>query len=378
MVGSALNHYYVDPASGDDTLGDGLSEPSAWQTIDKALQTMTNGDDQLNVKNSATVSINAAFDFASYGASSFDRPFILRGYSSAINDGGKVVIDMQGNSTTIAEQILATSFIDCDFRNTGSATIVNMGTYSAAIRCNFSGTTGIGLGTTGGRGPRVFDCYFTDCDVGVEARNDSTVMGCTFIQGATTAFSYCVNQYGAANVQRNLMIINGSSGGIDMDGSIYGGQTGFNSIYSPSGSGRGIWLANAASIGTNIYGNIVSGFSDGGVCFHLTDIGGRFMHQFEGNAAYTSGTGNAYNASFPLDSWVTAGTAAATDNETLTDEPFALFGAASYANRLAYLAPNDVGNVHLSTLLHSHKGAVCPSGGGGFTRHPLASFHPLS
>ncbi len=85
--------YFIDPQSGNDTTGDG-SIGTPWKTLQKGIDNAAGGD-QINVKDSAADVLAAAIDWTSgwSAGTSRDAPLIIRGYTSAENDGGIGEID---------------------------------------------------------------------------------------------------------------------------------------------------------------------------------------------------------------------------------------------------------------------------------------------
>lgn len=95
----AISQYYVNPAiagnSGTGIIGDPYGD------LQYALNTLTRNStdgDQINIK-AGTDEVNAAaLTLATYGAPTAEAPLILRGYTSAANDGGIGVINCGGFS----------------------------------------------------------------------------------------------------------------------------------------------------------------------------------------------------------------------------------------------------------------------------------------
>jgi len=87
---AAPTEYYVDPGSGNDSTGDGLSDGTAWATIQHALDTITQGavGDRINVKSGTADTLAAALDIATnYGSPSQTAPLIIQGYATSAGDG---------------------------------------------------------------------------------------------------------------------------------------------------------------------------------------------------------------------------------------------------------------------------------------------------
>jgi hypothetical protein len=99
---AGLSHYYVDYGAGSDDTGTGaIGAP--WKTIQKALDNAVEDDGvQVNIKAGTAQVLAASLDLTAYtttnGATAFGDPLILRGYTSAANDGGIGEIDCGGNT----------------------------------------------------------------------------------------------------------------------------------------------------------------------------------------------------------------------------------------------------------------------------------------
>jgi len=94
----ATTQTYVDYGSGSDATGDG-SIGTPWKTLQYAFDHLTRDTtdgNQVNLK-AGTAHVNsAALDLATLiagGALSTTAPLIIRGYTSAANDGGMAEID---------------------------------------------------------------------------------------------------------------------------------------------------------------------------------------------------------------------------------------------------------------------------------------------
>jgi hypothetical protein len=97
---AGLSHYYVDYGAGNDAAGDGtIGTP--YKTIQKALDVAVEDDGtQINIKAGTAQVLAASLDLTAFsatnGAPAFGDPLILRGYTSAANDGGIAEIDCNG------------------------------------------------------------------------------------------------------------------------------------------------------------------------------------------------------------------------------------------------------------------------------------------
>ena len=87
----AKSEYYVDPLNGSDTTGDGLSDGTAWQTVQNALNSITKNTtdgDRINVKDTADDVLTAPLQFGAIGSYSLTYGLLIEGYSTNAGDGG--------------------------------------------------------------------------------------------------------------------------------------------------------------------------------------------------------------------------------------------------------------------------------------------------
>lgn len=164
-----MAEYYVDYLNGNDTTGDGLSDGTAWKTIQKALDTITKaspGLDRINVKSSAAQVLAASLDFTTIEASIVSTsPLVIQGYDSTAGDGGEAEIDMNGSSTyQIGSSTLDfTHFVDLYIHNrTGSGSCMIVDESCSIMRCRIGDTAFSQLSTAASSNAVVWDCEFND------------------------------------------------------------------------------------------------------------------------------------------------------------------------------------------------------------------------
>lgn len=136
----SITHSYVDFGAGDDTTGDG-SVGTPWKTLQHAFDTLTRNTtdgNQVNLK-AGTAHVNAAAldltTFIAGGALAAVAPLIIRGYTSAANDGGIGEIDCGGATmwaaTTYAYVILA----DLEMHTFGNNNGIVLDDYCTIYHC---------------------------------------------------------------------------------------------------------------------------------------------------------------------------------------------------------------------------------------------------
>lgn len=137
----AISQYYVDPAAGSDTTGNGtIGAP--WKSVQYALNTVTRNatdGDQINVKAGAADVLTAALSLVAYGTPSGAAPLLVRGYTSAAGDGGIGEIDGAGSySIYNAGNNSNKSFVhfwDMKLGNCGASQITRLQANSSLINC---------------------------------------------------------------------------------------------------------------------------------------------------------------------------------------------------------------------------------------------------
>lgn len=234
-----------------------------WRSVQGALDLITrdatNGD-QLNVKAGTAQVSQAALALTTYGTPAEGAPLVLRGYTSAANDGGIGEIDCNGATFSAA----GTNFFhlkDLEIHNFGNNNGVVLG-YVTVEHCeihkgastpsskilyncygscigNFihdAGTSGVGIGANCGKSRYN---YVKDCPTGIKAP-------------------------AAGSVENNL-VVDCTVAGVDCTADevdVIG-----NTIYSSSAAtGAGISAQTSGAHGHRILNNIIEGYSGSGGC----------------------------------------------------------------------------------------------------------------
>lgn len=352
----APKEYYVDPAAGNDTTGNGtIGTP--WKSVQKALNAITrdatNGD-RINLKAGSPDVLGAALSFATYGLGAPTAPLIFQGYASAAGDGGVGAIDGAGSYAISAGNIY-TFYRDLKLGNCGSAAVVNVGgatSSSHMINCEVYGTSGNGI--VSGNNCYVDGCYIHDIGgIGFSAIGGSICLRSHFSNGAVD-MTACISG-SATFAAYNTFDIDGATNAIVIT-SLYN-LIQHNSILSASGTGTGI--ISSSSVGQLFEHNLIEGFSG---------VGGRAIYtsvnNYEGivckNNSFFNNTAEIVSAA-GYDGLFNR------DNETLGATPFAKNGANTWANRLVYYAPQNVGSVY-GGIGDVFRGAIQPAFSGGTSR----------
>jgi hypothetical protein len=361
------SQYYVDYGAGSDTTGDGtIGTP--WQTLQHALNTITrdatNGD-QINVKAGTAQVLAAVLSFASYGSSAtVAAPLILRGYTSALNDGGMATIDANGNAIVNNTSFNYLFCRDLHFTNSGSSHMIRAGQYNTLIRCWFTNGTGRAIWPNVANSPFVVGCY-------IAVQNSTAV---TMGNRSLARFNYIVGG--------TILLASSPSGVVDSNiivpptnGNGIAGDTTFpqitnNIIVAPNAStGAGILISTGGNSQNGvIINNIVAGFSGtGGAGLRIQS--GAMVLQSAANAWYNNTTnvdvagrllhddgGHVVLAADPF-------TDAANGDFSLTTAALAVLRSAGWPALYEGAHANTVPNITIGALQYGP--TPPPSGGGG-------------
>lgn len=354
---AALPQYYVDPGSGNDLTGDGLSDSTAWRSLQHAIDTITPNSrgDQINLKAGSADILASNLSFATYNPQ-IRKKLIVRGYTSSPNDGGIGTID--GAATYQINALNTVAFIDLEIKNTSSSSdgIAAVGNYSQLINCFIHTIDSNAIGTVFGRS-QIIDCRFENISGTASTSFTGLARNCYFANGDNYSFTTALKLAAQGHLNNCIFNLGGASDGIDCTNN---GHATINCTFF-GGSGTGTAYSNGSDDGRgSIFAeNIVAGFSGtGGIgCNNLSDWGLMFRNNsFHNNATNIVDNSNgeeAYGEKF--------------NNEILSSNPFAFAGANNFANRLAYFEPQDVGDV-LSSDFARGAAPQGTSGGGGFKR----------
>lgn len=360
-----MANYYVDPVSGSDTTGDGLSDGNAWQTLQHALDTITKGTygDQINLKSSGADVLTANLDFTTYapGTSATGAGLdhlTIRGYGATANDGSQGIID--GDGSYRISTLSDTSLIDLEIRNgpSNTDTIQALTNLSRLINCYIHSCARDIIGYTHGR-TSILNCRFENIAATACRSLSSPVYNCYFSNGADHAFTTVLKMASTGQVQGCVFNLGGGANGILI--SAQGPCVKHCTFFGDGGFGTAFELTGNTARGTVFADNIVTGFTGGTGVDNQSDYG----LVLRNNTFYDNGT----DISDP--SAGAEGYADKTGNETVGSSPLAESGSATYANRATFFAPLNVGSVTSDMF---PRGAVPTAAtlSTGYSLHPLA------
>lgn len=255
--------YYCDFSAGNDTTGDGLSDATAWKTVQKALDTITRNTthgDRINVKSTTPELLGTALTGATYGNGAVLAPLIIQGYTATAGDGGIGVIS--GNASVACVNDSARQFWifrDLQFTNCAANQIVFMGANCTFWNVKFDTGTGGGLRSTSGS--RIRGCRFENLG-GTSLRASSNhVSGCYFKNGANVAATFLAQEGAGGSAHDNIFNASGATDCINQSQTC---DIIRNRFYSSAGTGQAI-IAGASSIMLGrIEYNYIEGFSGSG------------------------------------------------------------------------------------------------------------------
>lgn len=354
------SEYYVDPSidanSGSGTVGDPYGDLQ--YALDQITQDTTNGD-RINIKAGTDEVLTAKLDFTTYGTPHVNYPLILQGYTSAAGDGGIGGIDGNGGNFTISDEG-EVSYRDLHLHNTGTAQIVTL-TNAFMIDCELDNSSGNGVAASGTNSEALISrCHFHDIGgVGVHATAGTSILFSYFADGTKT-FSNAVELWVEHNcVCRCFFTLTGSGA------AVWTRRRGNMAVHCSilhSGSGNGVHLHDASVDGGNwMYNTIEHSGSGKGV--YVASAVDQIQEIFN-NTVYASGSATAYDPSHittdGIDDFIVK-----ENNESIGSSPFSKSGSNTFANRLTYFAPNDVGSILTGAEHNLDRGAVQSNSSGG-------------
>ena len=347
---------YVDPAinanSGTGTLIDPYGDLQ--YALNTATRDSTNGN-RFNIKAGTAEVLTAAVTLTTYGTPDLNAPLIFQGYTSAAGDGGDGDINGNaGNFTIWAGGSAHVSFGDLVLRNTGTASLITIGSYGRVRRCYLHTATNASFATLNGSAAELSDSRLECYAQGVVLSGSGLkIEGNWFTHAGGGSNRRCIQHsaFNGSQITRNVF----SLGAVDVD-AVYLAERGChvenNSFLGAACTGSAIHGIASNGDDNTVINNLIEGFSGtGGIGIELD--AGSHIGLYAGNAFFNNAT-NESGVSGAV--FVDEG-----DNESLASTPYAKSGADSYANRHIYYAPLDVGNVWggaQPTLFGLDKGAI--------------------
>lgn len=273
----AVTQYYVDYGAGNDTTGDG-TVGTPWKTIQKALDTITRNStdgDQINVKAGTAQVLGASLTLATYGTPAYTAPLIIRGYTSAANDGGMAEIDCNGATMWAATTYDSILLVDLKLHNFGNNNGCVLDSYCMLMRCEvYRGvsTPSSKFLVSLGANCAMIGCYLHDpgtlgsCvysnDVGV------LLYGNTIYASDNSSYGIQFsNAYGAVITNNIIKCSDTSATGVLWAGgsSGYWYMTNNAVVNTTAGTGNGVYAGNFAGRSAGVVtNNIIAGWSGAG------------------------------------------------------------------------------------------------------------------
>jgi hypothetical protein len=294
---------YVDPSiagdSGSGTVGDPYGDLQ--YALNQITRDATNGD-QINIKAGTAESLGSALSLASYGTPTADAPLVMRGYTSAANDGGIGAIDCNTYQMFSSDPNYV-HLMEIDvYDGPGADSMVNLGNYCSIHSCEvYNSYIGIETGTHG----HVFSNHVHDhTNYGIDLQDTTAIAIANFVYDAKfgiragTAIFNIVSLSTATSGAQGITIADLNA--MVMNNSIYADAS------PPSASG----IQGTTADGASVLNNIVEGW-DGASSkgFDLQND----LALYGGNAAYNNGT----DYSVTGDAFLNLGS-----NATLGSSPF--------------------------------------------------------
>lgn len=330
----AITEIYVDPSiaadSGAGTIGDPYGDleyaivQTTYDTVNGTRFNLKAGTAELLAADlyDATQDVSVSIAYVPVEAA----PLIVQGYTAVQGDGGVGEIDGQSGNYSIFGQSTSSSrhvqMIDLHCHSTGTATIIDLDSYSQVNRCEVHGTTShavrLGLGSTAIKN-YVYDYGANDTGL------DAYFMAFNFISNGAS-LSYGANA-GAHTCIRNIFDLQGAARGILAGDSawILG-----NSVYS-DGTVAALGIFCPANTYTAaMLNNVVEGFSFSGSAGIEAAGSNCGIHNFGGNSVF--------NCATEFSGPTLLGNETFSGNEILTVSPFT-----DAANR--DFSPVDTGSV---------------------------------
>ena len=341
---AAPTNIFVDPSINADTGAGTLGDP--YGDLQYALDTMTrdaaNGD-QINIKAGTAEVLSAVLSFASYGVPAAAAPLILRGYTSAANDGGVGEVNCDGSNFIDGRFFRTTHLINLHiYAGAASGEIIQLGIDCTVQNCEVNNAQGGGIYFHSSANRAIGNNIYDVGGMGIHYNNSRGIIVNNFLKNGPTYNMVNAIVINSANnvIARNVISITGDTNGIADNAFDDGSSITNNSILSSSGTGKGITIDSSSTEALVIINNVVEGFSGTGGVGILASSTGEFSHRISNNAVFNCTTNYTLGDNNVLTS----------DNEVLGSTPFAKSGADTFANRFVYFAPNDVGNVLTGAL----------------------------
>ncbi len=273
----AITQVYVDPAinanSGTGTIGDPYGDLQ--YALNTKVRDAVNGD-QFNIKAGTAEVLAAPLTLATYGTPTQPAYLVLRGYTTAANDGGIAEINCNGASMWTVTTYDFVGLVDLKIHNGGNNNLVNLDTNCFFVNCEFypgvSTPVSKTLLSVGGIDGLIAHCYFHDpgtTGFGLQIVGGRTVVVNNFIDAGTSTMTngISIGTAPGAVVIGNIIRLNSTGTGIGISATRGGTSIIGNTIYNAAaGTGSGINFSGSTYCASIAMNNVVEGFSGvGGV-----------------------------------------------------------------------------------------------------------------
>lgn len=345
-----------------------------WRSVQGALDLITrdatNGD-QINVKAGTAQVLSASLSLTTYGTPSALAQLVIRGYTTAANDGGCGEIDC-GGSTLISPNTLSfIALIDLELHTMGNNHGIYLGDYCSITHCHIH----MGASSPSGKYAVLLGKHSLIIGSFLPAYGTGVAAEAAAAEGSSIIWNYIISHnigalaYGSGpNVKciGNIIVAPGASNGISNGPR---GITIHNIVMASSGNtGYGIKPSTGASYGTICINNIVANFSGaGGIGIYVEGK----THMLAANAYYNCTTNLRvdayahYDLSGEMDVQLTADpfTDATNGDFSLTAAAKAALAGKGWPTSYLGAAEGTVPNITIGAIQQA-----LATGGGGFPK----------
>lgn len=298
---AAPTTYFVDPSiagdSGSGTIGSPYGDvkyaidSNSWDATNGVKLCVKSGTSEILTENLITTLATNSW------TPTQTAPFMVRGYTSTEDDGGRGTLDGNGsisifNSTTVDGVIL----VDMVLTNSGGAVLCVLDDYCLARNVLFSNSTG-GRGVAFGNESFVIDCQVADVegagsDASLIAVAAFSVIDRCFVdsRGVTNAPDRALEiSSTGVTVTNNIVAVDGDTHGVYVgSGGARASHITGNIIFANAGTGAGIYT-NTNGKSSCWHNNYIEGFSGTGGKGIWIDTSG-LVTSYVGNRFYNNAT----------------------------------------------------------------------------------------
>jgi len=253
----------TDPVDVVCTQADGTTS-LPWRSVQGAFDLITrdstNGD-QVNISDAAVQVLAASLTLTTYGTPAERVPLVLRGYTSAANDGGMAEIDCNGATMWVSDYDYV-YLIDLEAHSGGNNGLVHLDDNCAAIRCYFH------AGVSSPVSKACLDLNMNATVVGCRIGAYGTGVGQEITLGSNSRAlgNYVISHFfgiyvAGGEALDNIVYCPGNTSGIAINTNYH--HVRGNAVYAETGNtGSGIYLYTAdIRLGSLIENNVLVNFS---------------------------------------------------------------------------------------------------------------------